>query len=466
MLNKKMVLSSLIAGLWTFAAGSAFAALTAEEAKQLGTTLTEFGAVKAGNADGSIPAYTGGIAAPAAYKKGADKYVDPFKDEKPAYVIDSKNMAQYSEMLTEGAKVMLAQHPGSFRLDVYPTHRSVSYPAWVLQNTVKNATTAKITSATYEGEGLEGGDKENLPFAGIPFPVPKTGVEVMWNQLMHYGPAVTHTAAGAWLVDTAGGVSNLPGVNEYFVRPWYDQSGKMRKDTFNGVYGFSALLTSPPSSAGTVFLNYYLANGDQKVWFYTPGQRRVRAAPEFAYDVPIASYGGVLMWDEVAGFVGRLDRFDFKLVGRKEMIVPYNVFGATTTMLQKDILGQKHVNPAAMRWEKHRIWVVDAKRKANARHAYSRRTFYVDEDCWCIVATESYDNAGKLWRAGFMLTFPTYDVGGVNSETWNFNDLIKSNYTLINAGRGEPGNFVRSYMSTEGLPINLTPQAVAAGSVR
>lgn len=446
---------------------AALAAVSAEEAKQLGTTLTEFGAEKAGNADGTIPAYTGGITTlPAGYKKGDDRYVDPYKDEKPLYSIDAKNMGKYSAQLTEGSKAMLQAYP-TYRIDVYPTHRTVAYPAWVRDNTVKNATTAKLTGEI-AGDSAEGADN-GKPFPGIPFPIPKSGYEVMWNHKFSYGPAVDHQASSAWLVDTAGNVTGLPTVNEFFVRPWYDRSGKLRKETFDAVFGFSATLTGPPASAGIHFLNYYLADsaeGGQKVWFYTPGQRRVRAAPEFNYDIPIASYGGVLVWDEIFGFVGRMDRFDFKLVGKKEMIVPYNVFGVTNTMLSKDVLDKKHLKNESVRWEKHRVWVVESTRKADARHAYSRRTFYVDEDSWVIVASESYDSGGKLWRVGNMLTFPTYDVGGVNNATWNFNDVIKGNYFVVNMGAADPGNFVRSYTSAEGLPIKLTPQSVAAGSAR
>lgn len=461
-----MRLSIITAALLTFGIGAAHAAVTADEAKQLGDKLTPFGAIKAGNADGSIPAYSGGLTTPpAGFEKGADRYVDPFAAETPLYVIDQKNVGQYADQLTAGAKAMIEQFP-SFHINVFKTHRTAAYPGWVVENTLKNATTAKL-AGEIEGDAVVGADEGNQPFPGVPFPIPKNGAEVMWNYHMHYAPAVTHTFAGAWLVDTAGGVTPLPEPNEFFVHPWYDKSGEMRKKTYDALYGFSARLTSPPSSAGTVFLNYYLVDGSQKVWFYTPGQRRVRAAPEFAYDVPIASYGGVLLWDEVFGFVGRLDRFDFNLVGRKEMIIPYNVFGVTNTVPSKEFLGEKHLDPKSVRWEKHRVWVVDAKRKEGARHVYSRRTFYIDEDCWCMVASESYDNGGTLWRVGNIYNFPTYDVGGgVNNESWSFNDLLKGNYSVINAGRGDPGKFVRSYTSGEGLPMNLTPQSVASGSVR
>lgn len=451
------------------AAGGALAGVSADEAKKLGTTLTEFGAEKGANADGSIPAYTGGLnQAPAGWSKGADQYVDPFKDDKPLYTIDAKSVGKYEALLSEGDKAMLAAHP-TFRMDVYPTRRSVWYPQWVLENTLKNAPTATLAGEV-EGDSMKGGAADGLPFAGVPFPIPKTGYEVMWNHKTNFGPAVGHQFSKAFLIDTAGNVSPLPTTNEYFVRPWYDKSGKLRKETFDATFGFSAKLQSPPTSAGVHFLNYYLPNsadGGQKVWFYTPGQRRVRAAPEFSYDVPIAAYGGVLFWDEIFGFVGRMDRFNFKLVGKKEMIVPYNVFGFTNQVPSKDAVGPKHLAPEAARWEKRRVWVVDSTRKDGARHAYSRRTFYIEEDCWCIVGSDSYDSAGKLWRVARIYTFPTYDVGGVNNSSWTFNDMIKGNYFVVNMGHKDAGHFVRSYSDTEGLPgLQLTPQAVAAGSVR
>lgn len=470
MLNKKLMLQTNVAAICLLWAGTAFSAVNVEDAKKLGTTLTPFGAEKAGNADGSIPAYEGGISPnklPAGYKKGDDRYVDPYKDEKPLYVINAKNMATYGTNLTEGTKAMMQRYP-SYSIKVFPSHRSVSYPSWVLENTVKNATTAKL-AGTVMGDAIAGAAPDGLPLAGIPFPIPTNGYEVMWNHKLHFGPAVDHQASSAFLVDTGGNINSLPTVDEFFLRPWYDQTGRLRKEAFNATWGFSARISGPPAAAGTHFLNYYLpdaSDGGQKVWFYTPGQRRVRAAPEFNYDIPIASYGGVLGWDELAGFVGRMDRYDFKLVGKKEMHIPYNVYGITNQISPKKALDPHHVNADAVRWEKHRVWVVDATLKPSSRHAYSRRTFYVDEDCLCIVSTESYDSSGKLWRVGNILTFPTYDIGGVNNTSWNYNDLIKGNYFVINIGMSEPGFFVKSYVSADGVEIKLTPQSVAAGSVR
>ena len=470
MLNKNTVLSALLAaGIGTMGLSSALAAVSAEEAKQLGATLTEFGAEKAGNADGSIPAYTGGLANVPGYDaKTMPHFIDPYKSDKLLYSVNAQNMAQYDALLTPSNKIFMKRFPG-YRLDVYPSHRSVRYPAWVLPNIVKNATTAKL-GGPVEGDDLMGADAGGKAYPGIPFPIPKTGYEVMWNHFLHVAPPLSHRISRGWLTDSGGSVSLISQIDEWLFHPAYDKSGALGKAIgFDSTFGFNVVLQDPPSSAGIVFLNYYTykgSEGGQKVWFYTPGQRRVRMAPEFAYDVPIASYGGVSLWDEVFGFVGRMDRFDFKLVGKKEMLVPYNVFGVSQTMLIKDSLGKQSVNPEAVRYEKHRVWVVDAIRKPGARHVYSRRTYYVDEDSWNILYSEHYDNAGNMYRVTQHYSYPAYSTFGINAENWSTYDLIKGNYFIVNAGHAEPGYIAYDYESIEGHPVAYTAQAVAGSGVR
>jgi hypothetical protein len=440
------------------------AAVPADEAKQLGTKLTRFGADPDKNADGSIPAYTGGLKK--ARPVGTSQYEDPFAGEKPLYSVTAKNLGEYQALIGEGHKALLQRFP-TMRIDVYPTHRTMAYADWFLDNTVKNATTAKLGGAV-EGDKVTGAAADGEAFQGIPFPIPKNGYEVMWNMQFHFAPPVTMLRNRSWLVDSNGSKNELPGIEAAYLHPWSEPTGKLRKEAYDGVFGFYTNLYSPPTSAGTAFLNFYQpdAASATPIWIYTPGQRRVRKAPEFAYDIPMSSYAGVLFWDEPWGFVGRMDRFNMKLIGKKEMIVPYNVFGITNQKTSEEVLGKQHVNPDAVRYEKRRVWVVEGTRKEGARHAYSKRVFYVEEDCWCLVGTESYDNGNKLWRVADLYNFPAYDLGGVNNDTWAFNDLQKGNYLIINTGRKEKGNYVRSYKSADGLNIPLTPNAVAAGSVR
>lgn len=461
---KRLGDTALVLTLSALSLQLSFAAVSAEDSKQLGTTLTKFGADPGKNADGSIPPYAGGLKM--SHNPDANQYEDPFANEKPLYSITAKNMKAYEATLTEGVKEALRRDP-DWRIDVYPTHRSIAYADWFLDNTVKNATTAKL-GGSIEGDTVLGAAPDGAPYQGIPFPIPKNGYEVMWNNYLHFAPPISRHHSIGGLVDTSGVPTELPGIDGGYLHPWSDQSGKLREVAYNVYFGVSAELYSPPSSAGQYYLLYYTPDtaAPQPIYYYSPGTRRVRKAPEFTYDTPNANYGGVIFWDENWGFVGRMDRFDMKLIGKKEMIIPYNVFGATNNKTFNETMGKKHVNPETMRWEKHRVWVVEATRKSGVRHAYSKRTFYIEEDCWCMAAGESYDDTGKIWRTTLILNWPAYDVGGVNNDSWVFEDLQKGNYVTVNIGRKDKGNYVRHSIKAEGLGLKFTPAALSGSGVR
>lgn len=403
------------------------AAATAEEVKQLGANLTAFGAEKAGNADGSIPAYTGELVTPpAGYKAGAGRFPDPFGAEKPILRIDAKNAAQYKDQLTPGVVAMLQQYP-SFHLNVYPSHRTAVYPKWVLDNSVKNASKGELA-------GEVRGDAVKNVYGGIPFPIPKNGDEVLWNYRLRYIPAATDQRQSSYLVDASGRQVFLGRFLCKFANAYYDPSASALGDPY--FFRQLCLGEAPSSQAGyNILLNFSADYGtyDQLTWVYTPGQRRVRTAPEFSYDTPAANFGGALTYDEVNVFSGRTDRFDLKLVGKKEMFVVYNnnrVFAPD--MSAEKFLSPKHPNPEFLRWEKHRVWVVEGTLKQGKRHVLSRRTFFVDEDTWQIVATDGYDRSGKLYRVGLAFPFLLYDdkqgVPYVSGQLYSFNDLSKGEY--------------------------------------
>ena len=119
---------TLLAGALLAVLGTA-QAVTPEEAKQLGTKLTRVGANPAANADGTIPAYTGGLTTPPpGFKAGSSVRIDPFAKEKPRLTITAGNMAQHEGQLTAGARALLKKYPG-YKINVYPTHRTVALPA-------------------------------------------------------------------------------------------------------------------------------------------------------------------------------------------------------------------------------------------------------------------------------------------------------------------------------------------------
>lgn len=457
----KTLIHLAIAGVVTLHGAGACAAVSAEEAKQLGTTLTGFGAQKAASADGAIPEYTGGLTqGPADFVPGSGKWPDPFKGEKAVFSITAANMSQSADQLTPGVQALLKRFP-DYRVDVYPTHRTVHYPQWVLDNTLKNATNAKLVGKV-GGDGVEGA------FGGVPFPIPKNGYEVMWNALLSYQRTQYEAKnVGAYLMDTSGARTELPVLDIVEYHPYYDRA--LAGKNFTGPYDRLWVVTkTPATSAGIAALVDYPINyseNDQMSWAYFPAQRRTRMAPDYKYDTPAANYGGVTFWDEATLFRGRMDRFDFKLVGQKEMIIPYNNY-RFPQLPPDDVYGPRHIKPDAVRWERHRVWVVEASLKPDARHAYSKRVFYIDEDGWTIAETDGFGQDGKLWRVGLGYSYPYYDGGGgVYATTANFYDLQKGNYFGTNSvgSTGAPTVRVSDKLDR---PALFTPAGMAGTGLR
>jgi len=129
---RKMILQCGALALSLLAA-NVMAAVSPEEAAKLGTTLTAIGAEKAGNADGSIPAYTGGIPKNAGAVDSKGFLADPFANEKPLFVITATTAEQYKAKLSEGQLAMFKRYPQTYRIPVYPTHRTVVLPDAVLE---------------------------------------------------------------------------------------------------------------------------------------------------------------------------------------------------------------------------------------------------------------------------------------------------------------------------------------------
>jgi hypothetical protein len=93
------------------------------------------------------------------------------------------------------------------------------------------------------------------------------------------------------------------------------------------------------------------------------------------------------------------------------MYVPYNNYALhSDSLTYEDILTPVHVNPEYLRYELHRVWVVDATLREGTSHLYKRRTFYVDEDSWQILAVDQYDNRDQLWRVSEGFSINYYDV--------------------------------------------------------
>ncbi|EIK52935.1 hypothetical protein YO5_04659 [Stutzerimonas stutzeri TS44] len=402
------------------------AAVSAEEAAKLGDTLTRVGAIAAGNEAGTIPAYEGGLrTAPPGFEPDSGVWVDPFANEKPLFRITAENMAEHADKLSDGQKEVLKRNP-DYYMDIYPTHRTAAYPEEALQATVRNATECETKK---DGLAVETDCR-----GGIPFPIPQTGNEVMWNQLLRYNDGkfgTTTSASNSWIIDSNGGVTMASQQATFTERPFYqvDIDGRDPMMAFRTY----SITKQPARKAGelTGLIDYLDPTAKpRRAWSYTPGQRRVKLAPEFAYDTPVASMGGLELFDELFMFSGVQDRFDFKLVGKKEMYIPYNSYKFYFDC--KDQLQKAHTNPACERWELHRVWEVEATLKPGKRHVYSKRTYYLDEDTYGAGLYDAWDQGGKLYRAMMLGGVQFYDHDIPYIVKHSIYDFNKGMYGVIN----------------------------------
>jgi hypothetical protein len=411
---------SLFAGaLAALIAGTAQAAVSAEQARQLGANLTLVGAEAAANKDGTIPAYSGGLTTPpATYKKGDGLLPDPYADEKPLFSIDAKNMDQYADKLTEGSKALMKRF-ASYRIDVYPTHRSAAFPKYVTDNTVQCAATAKTSNNGVSMEGC---------LAGFPFPIPQSGSEAMWNHLVRFNGLAYQARYRNYNVNAGHATLSVEGdaAEEY---PYWNPA----KKPTDAYYMQKLSYTGPARRAGEAImlidpLNF--ADKGRRAWQYLPGQRRVKLAPDISFDTPNPGAAGAVTYDDVFIFNGSMERYNFKLVGKKEIYVPYNDYKMVYGTTHEELLKPDHLNPNDVRWELHRVWVVEAELAPGKRHIYSKRRFYLDEDSWAALASDEYDGHGQLYRAGFAYMTPRYDVPAPNVDVHGHYDLIAGIYTL------------------------------------
>ncbi len=380
--------------------------LSPEEIARLGKDLTPLGGERAGNAAGTIPAWDGGLTTPPAGYQPGKHYVDPYAADAVTVTIDAQNMAAHADKLSPGHQAMLKAYP-SFKMNIYPTRRSAASPQRIYDATRKTAATAQLVGG---GNGVSGA------VGGVPFPIPKSGVEVIWNHLLRYRADIASRKV-AQAAPTRGGQFTLVQFDEETMF-LYHLPGATEASLRNRSLLFKQAVTAPARLAGGILLVHETINQIEQprdAWLYNPGQRRVRRAPQVAYDNPGTAADNMRTSDQLDMFNGAPDRYDWKLVGKKEMYVPYNSYRLQDPKLKyKDILTPLHMNPAHLRYELHRVWVVDATLKPGERHIYKRRTFYVDEDSWQILLVDQYDNRDQLWRVSEGHAINYYNV----PSTW------------------------------------------------
>lgn len=428
------------------ACGTALAAVSEDEAAKLSndaeTELTAIGATQAGNEEGTIPAWTGGLikngGVPDNYVEGGP-YVDPFPDDKPQFVIKNNNLRDYEDKLTEGHKALLKTYV-SYEMPVYETRRTAWYPEEIYDSTIANATTAVL-------EGTEALKDATL---GFPFPIPhadNAAAQVLWNHKVRYRADTVIRANDQVYMRPDGNYTLSQRIEKVlFTYGNISEPGNIGSD--NLLFYYLAEVLAPAKSAGEFTLVHETADQikqTRKAWIANKGAPRPRRAPNVSYDNPSVGTDGQQFNEQVDMYNGAFDYFDWELEGKREVYIPYNAYRISNPENYKydDLITPKHFNQQATRYELHRVWVVKGTLKAGIRHSFGSRRFYVDEDSWGIVAAENYDTRGELWKfqEGHTINFYTF---GVNSTTPEISyDLINNSYfvsALTNEGKPNQAN--------------------------
>jgi hypothetical protein len=223
---------------------------------------------------------------------------------------------------------------------------------------------------------------------------------------------------------------------------------------------------APARRAGEILLVHepgadYTEGRGRSAWQYLMGQRRVRKAPAVSFDTPRPASAGTSTYDDAYMYNGSPERYDWKLVGRKEMLVPYNNYEAVFERDIVELLDSRFVKPDALRYEKHRVWIVEGTLKDGVRHVYGKRRFLIDEDSWNIVENARWDRNGKLWRVGINVAALMWDVPAPIATAELSYDLINGIYNFT--GKPNPGTLVTA---TDKSLQYFTPQGMARTGIR
>lgn len=424
------------------------AKVDAIQAARLGQDLTPLGAERAGNAAGTIPPWTGGITtSPAGYSVGMH-HLDPYAADAPLFTVNKNNLTQYRSQLPVGIQTLIERNP-DYYLNVYPTRRSAAAPQRIYDTTRVNSEQAVLISS---GNGVQG------VFAGIPFPLPQSGIEAIWNHIMRYRGEQLHSTVNHAAVLSSGNYSLVKRERDLFFV--YGRDGMTKPDLNNTLFYYKYRVVAPSSLSGSSLvvqetLDQVLAI--RKAWRFSRGERRVRRLPMLAYDSLQPDTSGMATADVVDAYNGAPDRYEWELLGKQEMLVPYNSYAVHQQGIPySHILQKKTVNPKLLRYELHRVWVVEANLRIGYSHPYAKRRFYLDEDSWQILAVDLYDADGEL--IGLQESHPInyYDSLTFASTLETIYDFKGSRYFVDGLDNNEPMYDFNVTLH----PRDFTPQAL------
>jgi len=451
-MKKTTALISLVAA--SAFATAAMAQVPAAQVGRLGGNLTPVGAEKGGNGD--IPAWTGGlptVPSNVTYAPG-DKLPNPFASDAIRFTVTGANMAQYDTNLTDGYRALLSTYP-SYKMDVYPSRRSCAFPDSVYAATRRNAEVGSLG---------DGGNGVTQAIMGFPFPIPNNALEIIWNHTLRFRSFKLTRQFTAAAV-TRSGDYTLQTVQDEAIFQWSDPSKGSAEELDNISIYYIANTVAPARSAGSVILVHETLNRSidpRKAWSYSPGTRRVRRAPNIAYDNPGTNSDGLSTSDSFDGYNGAPDRYNWSVLGKEEKFIAFNNYDAEATPYA-DYISPLHVNQNAVRYELARTWRIEATLKPGNRHVYGRRVKSINEDSWSISSSDMYDARGELWRVQELQQIQRYNVPLCGTSAEVVYDLQAGRYLALAMTNEEPQI---NYFADELDPERYTPASIRQMGVR
>ena len=399
--------------------------------RQFSGNLTPVGAERDASPDGTIPEWTGGLVkAPGAFKPGG-RLVDPFAADKPLFTITAANAAQYAAKLSAGHRTLLANHP-SYQMPVYATRRSAAYPQAIYEATQANLGKSKLVGS----DGLTGAR------LGFPFPQPQNGVEAMWNHRVRYRGNSVEAQYTQAVVRESGEIGSkaIQKVQVLFRYGNTEKPTDLAQD--NVLLYFLGKYYKTNNALDFVVLVHETANvekGARGIWVIPPGVPKMFRIPPVGYDQPYPGSEAIYFVDMLDMYNGAFDRYVWKLIGKRELYIPYNAYRLSDgSHKYAQLLTPKHFNQEATRYELHRVWVIEAIERGGKRHAFGKRVFYIDEDSWNVVLVENYDREGRPWRFQEGHLLPNYEVLMTNAAPTITYDFKDGRYFAIGLSAEDP----------------------------
>ncbi len=343
------------------------------------------------------------------YDSSNNSYPDPFSEDEIIFTITNENYLEFSEnILTSGQIEMFIKYPKTFKMNIYKSRRSCAVPPEVYALTKSNAI------LTDEGEGIEG------IVGSIPFPQPSEALHHVWNHILRYRGVEISGSSPFFIIDPDG--SRLLGAGEAIAKNYWNPFTKNEK----GLQGMlMTKVTHPPRLADASALVIESLNAfktPRKAWVYNPGTRRVRRAPDIAYDYKPSASQGLTTTDQFDGFNGAKDRYNWKSLGTQVKLMPYNAYKFHETPMD-EVLDPYHVNQDFLRYELVNVNVVKAELKNDKRHIIPERVMYFDVDSHNMLVEETFDANSEIMAYREFPIINFYDQPmclSIHSATYDF----------------------------------------------